>query len=121
MGTSVYVEAEYADGYIHREDETDASAYVEGRNVFYDIVERRPEVEHGPMRRFSLITPARIFSVDWRQTPPGAVPIRDKHMERRATADGQWLEDPRMVSIEFGYLYRDEDGQVVRVTRELAL
>lgn len=117
MTLDVYIEAEYADGYIHREDEVDASSYVEGKNIFSDILERRPESEHGPTVRFSLITPDEDFHVDFNALPANARPVRYMHVEGDFLDGG--LIDRRILSIDFGYQYTDDDGNNVQEIVEI--
>ena len=53
-----HIEAEYKDGFVLSElDQDDKSIYEEGRNTFYDILNKLPEAEHGPMVRLSLHVP----------------------------------------------------------------
>jgi hypothetical protein len=65
MPESIYIEAEYADGYVHREDAQDHSPYVSGKNIFSDVLESRPVAAHGPMVRFSLVTRDPSGSSTW--------------------------------------------------------
>ncbi len=103
-----YIEAEYKDGYIHREDEQDHSPYVAGKNIFSDILEKRPEPIHGKMVRFALVTPTQTYSVDWTTLPDNARPVRFKHME--ADSIGGVITEVRTVGIDFGYQYT-QDGK----------
>lgn len=104
------VEAEYSDGYIHSEtDLNDQSPYEKTANVFNDILEKRPEAEHGRMVRFSVFYKNARYDVDWTTLPDNARPIRFRHMER-ASVGGVWVSDPVAVRIEFGYQYNDESG-----------
>lgn len=110
----VYVEAEYADGYVHREDEQDHSPFVSGANIFSDILENRPAVAHGPMMRFSLVLVEldQRHDVDWLKVPANARPIRFKHMERQIKiADGEWAGPPEIVGIDFGYQWTEFDPE----------
>lgn len=113
-----YIEAEYTDGYVHREDEQDHSPYVSGRNIFYDIVNQLPEPIHGPMVRFSLIDVDQRWDLDWTTLPENAIPIRVKYFSRDSI-DGVWIEDARVVGIDFGYEYIEivdgEEHNVVEV------
>lgn len=114
-----YVEAEYKDGFILREDEADVSPYDPERNIFHAILNFLPVVEHGPMVRFSLITPVlghdnlininQQFNVDWTAVPGNARPIRFKKMEADFV-NGEQTEK-RLMGIGFGYQYTDEDGK----------
>lgn len=119
MPLDVYLEAQYADGFILREDEQDHSPYNTGRNIFHAILNRKPELAHGAMVRYSLVTPAQTHSVDWANLPDNARPIRFKHIER-CSMGGQWVEEPRTVRIDFGYQYTDAEGanvqEVIQIT-----
>jgi hypothetical protein len=103
-----YIEAEYESGYVHRESDEDHSPYVRGKNIFNDILERRPEAIHGKMVRFSLQLADERLDVDWTILPDNARPVRFKHMEGDFRDGG--IVDARMVSIDFGYQYTDGDG-----------
>lgn len=104
-----YVEAEYEDGYVHREDEQDHSPYVQFKNIFDDILHKRPEPIHGKMVRFSLVLSEERHDVDWVGLPENARPVRFKHMEASFTPGGE-VADKRIVGIDFGYQYTDGDG-----------
>lgn len=110
----VYIEAQYADGHVHREDERDQSAYEEHRNVFWDILHRLPEAEHGKMVRFSLVNvnANERTDVDFSALPDNARPIRFKHME--ADFVGSEMVETRLMGIDFGYQYTDENGENVQ-------
>jgi hypothetical protein len=112
-------EAEYADGYVHREDAQDHSPYVSGKNIFSDVLESRPVAAHGPMVRFSLVTPDATHTIDWTVLPDNARPIRFKHMERDLNGDGQWDGAARLVGVDFGYQYTDESGRNVQEVMSL--
>jgi len=112
-----FIEAEYVDGYVHREDDQDHSPYVSGKNIFNDILEKRPEAAHGKMVRFSLVTENETYSVDWTTLPNNARPIRFKHME--ADSIGGEITDVRIVGIDFGYQYTDENGANIQEVRTL--
>lgn len=109
---AVYVEAEYEDGYVHREDDTDASPYVAGKNIFDDILHRRPEAEHGKTKRFSLVIPTGRHDVLMDKLPDNARPIRRKRMELKQTPAGNSL--PYLAGVDFGYQYTDENGENVQ-------
>ena len=113
-----YIEAEYESGYVHRETPEDHSPYVLGKNIFNDILEKRPEPIHGKMVRFSLVTEETTYSVDWTQLPDNARPIRFKQMERD-NVDGQWVGDARITGIDFGYQYNDADGKNIEVVERI--
>ena len=116
MSLSVYVEAEYESGYIHRENESDRSSYVRDKNTFFDILEGMPCEVHGRMTRFSAViddgeTVVR-HDVDWTRLPDNARPIRFKQMEGDFMLGG--VVDSRIVQVDFGYQYNDPDGRNVQ-------
>lgn len=104
-----YIEAEYESGYIHRENESDRSPYIRDKNIFSDILERRPEAVHGKMVRFSLQLETERIDVDFTVLPDNARPIRFKHMEGDFRDGG--LVESRCMGIDFGYQYTDADGK----------
>lgn len=112
MALTIYIEAEYDDGYIHREDEQDHSPYESGRNIFYDILHKLPEKPHGPMVRFSLITPEQRWDIDWTVLPANARPIRFMKKERDyEVGTNEPVGEIRMTGIDFGYQYLDDAGE----------
>lgn len=124
MQLGYFLEAEYQDGYVHSELKLrDKSPYVEGSNIFGDILNKRPEAEHGKMVRYSFVGPNRRYDIDWSKFPDTAKPIRfihkDLHQEQRMSVGAPgypsvWENygDPRLVisSYDFGYEYHDADG-----------
>lgn len=107
-----YIEAEYEDGYVHREDEQDHSPFVSGKNIFDDILHNRPCSAHGQLIRFSLVTQEQRYDVDWKVLPENARPIRFKHMQ--ATIVGGIMGEPSLASVDFGYQYTNNDGENVQ-------
>lgn len=108
-----HIFAEYADGYVHSEqDHGDVSPYNPTKNIFNDILEKRPEAEHGRLVRFSLVHGDKLYSVDWVGLPDNARPIRFKQMSLTAHADGS--SETEITGVDFGYQYTDEDGQNVQ-------
>lgn len=116
MSLSVYVEAEYESGYIHRENESDRSSYVRDRNTFYDILEKLPCDVHGRMTRFSAVIndgeTLTQHDVDWTKLPDNARPIRFKHMEGTFLEGG--VVDTHIIGIDFGYQYTDDNERNVQ-------
>lgn len=105
------VEAEYEDGYVHSETELDdISPFVEGKNIFYDILEKRPEAEHGRMVRFSLFYLNQRYDVDWTQLPESARPIRFRHGFHTVNLGTGETVDRGWSGVDFGYQWNDEDG-----------
>jgi hypothetical protein len=113
------VEAEYADGYIHSETEfDDVAQYGEG-NVFTDILEKRPEADHGSMVRFSVFYENHRYDVDWTALPDNARPIRFRHgFSTWDQATGEVLASG-FSGVDFGYQFNDEDGQNVQEVLKL--
>jgi hypothetical protein len=121
MAYGYTLEAEYSDGYIHSEQKLgDVSPYAIGRNVFNDIIERRPNADHGRMVRFSCIGQYKRYDIDWRLFPMNAKPIYYRHMERQLNQNGDWIGDPYATAHFFGYEYHDQSGQKVKEILELA-
>lgn len=111
-------QAEYEDGFILDETELDdISAYGDG-NVFRDILERRPETEHGQMVRFSVFWNDRMYSIDWRKLPDNARPIRFRHGFVRTSVDGS-LQERGWKGVDFGAQWNDEDGKNQKSVHEL--
>ncbi len=108
MSFQPYLEAEYEDGFVLREDEQDHSPYDSHKNIFHAILNARPVEAHGKMVRFALVTPEHTYTIDWTDLPENARPIRFKHMERNSVG-GVWIEEPRLVGIDFGYQWTDPE------------
>lgn len=108
-------EAEYEDGYVHSETELgDTSPFVDGKNVFYDILEKRPEAEHGRMVRFSVFYQNQRYDVDWQMLPDNARPIRFRQgYSTMNIATGEVIETG-WSGVSFGYQYNDDSGQNVK-------
>lgn len=110
-------QAEYADGYQHDEtDNNDTSPYTGTDNILNDILEKRPEAEHGDMVRFSVFYKDARYDVDWADLPANARPVRWKRME--ADQIGGNITEVRLVKVGFGYQYT-LDGKNIQEVREL--
>ena len=106
------VEAEYEDGYVHSETELDdISPFEDGRNVFYDILEGRPEAEHGRMVRFSVYYQNQRYDVDWTQLPDNARPIRFRHGFSTLDVETGEVIASGFTGVDFGFQWNDEHGQ----------
>jgi hypothetical protein len=111
-------EAEYSDGYIHSEtDLLDTSPYTGKDNIFNDILEKRPEVEHGSLKRFSCYYKNNRYDVDFNGLPSNARPVRWKRME--ADSLGGAITEVRLTKVGFGYQYNDNNGRNVQEVVEL--
>lgn len=111
-------QAEYADGYIH--DETtheDLSPYTGEHNIFNDILEKRPEAEHGKMVRFSVFYLNNRYDFDWTRLPDNARPIRFRH--GFMTVDQSGNETSGWSGMQIGYQYNDENGSNQKVIQDL--
>lgn len=105
-------EAEYEDGYVHSETElADVSQFEDGRNVFYDILEKRLEAEHGPMVRFSVFYQNQRYDIDWRDMPDNARPIRFRHGFSTYDPNSGEVLASGFYGVSFGYQYNDETGK----------
>lgn len=112
------VEAKYKDGFILSETEqNDVSPYAPPFNTLNDILEKRPEAEHGRMVRFSVFFRNQRYDVDWTTLPDNARPIRFRTGFNTLAADGS--QTSGWVSIQFGYQYRDENGKNIKEIQEL--
>lgn len=111
-------EAEYADGYTHSETNfDDVSPYTGEHNILNDIIEKRPEIEHGSLVRFSCFYKNQRYDVDWHDLPDNARPVRWKRME--ADSVGGVITEVRLMQVGFGYQYNDENGKNIQEVREL--
>lgn len=111
-------QAVYADGYIH--DETtleDVSPFQENKNVFYDILEKRPEAEHGAMVEFSVFYNNQKHTVDWTQLPDNARPIRFR--DGASTLDSAGNVGFMWTGCRMGFQFNDESGKNIQDVREL--
>lgn len=112
------IEAEYADGYIH--DETtlnDTSPYTGTDNILNDILNKRPEPEHGPLIRFSCFYNNQRYDVDFVGLPDNARPVRWKRMEQ--DWNGPQAGITRLMAVGFGYQFTDSNGRNVQEVIEL--
>ena len=98
-------QAEYADGYIHDETELDDTSQYGTGNVFSDIVERRPEADHGRMVRFSVFWRGQRYDIDWRDLPENAWPIRQRHGYSHLSQAGEVLGSG-WSGVDFGFQLR---------------
>lgn len=111
------IEAEYSDGYIHSETKLgDVSPYDGIHNVFNDILEKRPEGEHGKMVRFSVFHKNERHDIDFQGLPDNARPIRLKHMQMISGSDNVTVE---LLKHDFGYQYNDPSGKNIKEIKEL--
>ena len=109
------VEAEYADGYVLSEtNHKDISPYNPQENVFRAILHKDPEEQHGRMVRFSVYYLNKRYDVDWTTLPENAKPIRLKDMTRSAV-NGQWINEPEIQKIRFGYEYIEDDQNIEEI------
>jgi hypothetical protein len=135
------VQAEYADGYIHDEttlgdispfgpfyqevEDYDENKVALGtfstvqidKNVLNDILEKRPEADHGKITRFSVFYQNNRYDIDWRSLPDNARPIRFRHGFLTIGSDGS--EERGWTGVDFGYQYTDADGKNIQEIRNL--
>lgn len=113
------VEAEYADGFILSETEQDdISLWDSGQNTLRDILEKRPEAEHGQLVRFSCFWKGNRYDVNWITLPYSARPIRFREGNRSfntSTGEGSFWWS----KVNFGYQYNDATGKNYKVMKEL--
>lgn len=111
-------EAEYADGFILSETECgDISPYTGVNNTLNDILEKRPEAEHGKLVRFSVFYKDMRYDVDWTGLPDNARPIRFRDGYLIAHPDGS--DERGWSAIRFGYQFTDENGKNVKEVQEV--
>lgn len=113
------VEAEYADGYVHSETLLgDVSPYDNEKNILNDIIEKRPEPDHGKMVRFSVFYKNQRHDIDWTKLPDNARPIRfrDGQRHRDMGTGADWSE---WVGLHFGFQYNDETGKNIKQVMDL--
>lgn len=112
------IQAEYEDGYIH--DETtlnDISPYNKEKNIFDDIINKRPEAEHGKLVRYSLFYKDNRHDIYWNTLPENARPIRFRHGFFAELSNGDI--ESGFSSVDFGYQYNDKNGKNVQEVVEL--
>jgi len=103
------LEAQYKDGYILSEKEqNDVSLFVEGKNTFYDILNKLPEVEHGLLVKLKLQLPNDKLEIDWTTVPDNSKPIRYKSYEQDTNVETGQVSPIRLMKIGFGYEYFDK-------------
>ena len=119
MPEDTSVEAEYSDGFVLSETKQhDTSLYADGRKTFYDILEKRPEPEHGHLVRFSCYYRDARYDIDWTELPANARPIRFRDGQATLnTSTGEQTFD--WTGCRFGYQYNDEQGRNKQVIQEL--
>lgn len=130
------VQSEYKDGYIHDETsfddispygpfvivqkDEDGKEYQQtiDRNILNDIIEKRPEAEHGKMVRFSVFWQNNRLDVDWKGLPDNARPIRfrDGFITKDMTS-GEEIKG--WSGVRAGYQYNDENGKNVQEVQDL--
>lgn len=111
-------QAEYEDGFVLDETEHGDVAQFGDANIFRDILERRPEAEHGRMVRFSVFWRDAMHSIDWTRLPDSARPIRFRHGFARMSVDGE-LQERGWSGVDFGAQWNDEDGRNQQTVHEL--
>lgn len=127
------VQAEYKDGYILDETESDDTsqfqhlipkdadgANLEGNNIFSDILNKRPEADHGPLVRFSVFFKDQRYDIDWTSLPDNARPIRFRNMSGDYDPDTGDMVNIRVNWLRFGYQFKDEAGKNQQEVRELS-
>lgn len=112
-------QAEYKDGYVHDETEhNDVSPYDITKNIFNDILEKRPEAEHGELMRFSVFYKNARYDVDWKTLPLNARPIRFRDGYISVNTEGEQIGSG-WSGCRFGYQYNDKTGRNIQEIKEL--
>jgi hypothetical protein len=114
----------YADGYVHDQQKlNDTSPYEEGRNTFYDILNKLPEAKHGRLIRLTLHKNGHEFPLEWATLPENARPIRYREMKstitQHAVTGEEISHDITVTKLVFGYQYNDETGKNHTVVQEI--
>lgn len=103
-------QAEYEDGFVLDEThQDDVSLFADGKNIFHDILNCLPEVEHGRMVRFSVFWKDARYDIDWRNLPDSARPIRFRHGYATRSISGDLIESG-WSGVDFGYQANNPDG-----------
>ena len=118
MAYGYRIQAEYESGYLHTEDEQDHSPFVRGKNILNDIIEKRPEIAHGKLVRFSLIGEDERYDLDFTELPESARPIYYRKMQ--STLDsGTGEHTVECLKHYFGYQYNDINGKNQKEIKEI--
>lgn len=103
------LEAEYADGFILSETEhADVAQFGDG-NIFSDIINKRPEAEHGPLVRLTCFYLNTRYDIDWAALPDNARPIRFRHGFHTVNLAGETVASG-WTGLDFGYQWNEPDG-----------
>lgn len=117
MPYGILLEAEYEDGYILTEDEQDQSPFDSGKNIFNAIVNSRPCEEHGPMVRWSLVTPKHTYNIDWAKIVLQVFnPRIIYHRQMQSVKEGGSDAVVSCLGHVFGYQYNRPDGSNAQET-----
>ncbi|HVB24117.1 MAG TPA: hypothetical protein VNG51_19420 [Ktedonobacteraceae bacterium] len=115
------VRAEYQDGFMLDETEhKDVAQFDKSEvkhNIFYDILNRLPEAEHGKMVKFTVFWKNRRYDVNWRNLPENARPIRFRHGYHHFFPDG--TEEMGYSEVDFGYQYTNDNGENIQEVQTL--
>lgn len=112
------VQAEYEDGFILDETEHDDIAQYGDGNIFSDILNKRPESEHGKLVRFSCFWKDQAYHINWTELPDNARPVRFRHGYYTRNLDGSFIESG-FSGVDFGYQANDPDGKNYQEVVEL--
>ena len=108
------IEATFEDGFVLSETETgDVSPFNAEHNILRCIINKDAESSHGRLVEVSLFYRNKKYTVDFMGLPENARPIRFKHMERQSVG-GEWITDPYINRIDFGYQFTDENGKNIQ-------
>jgi hypothetical protein len=112
------IEAEYSDGFILSETEhSDVSPYTDKHNIFNDVLNHRPEEEHGKLVRFSVFYRDQRYDVDWTTLPDNARPIRFRDGYSTIYPDGS--QENGWSGVHFGYQYNTKSGKNIQKVIDL--
>lgn len=112
------VQAEYEDGFVLDETEhDDISPYTGQHNILNDIINRRPQQQHGRLVRFSCFYRNYRYDIDWTTLPDNARPIRFRDGYSYITDTGE--TGSGWSGCRFGYQFTDDAGHNVQEVQEL--
>lgn len=109
--------ATYADGFVYDETQLKDIGQYGHKNVFDDILYKRPEAEHGRMVEFSVFFNNTRYDFDWTELPDNARPIRFKDLE--IDTQGGQVVAKRLMRMHIGYQFNDSTGQNVKVIEDI--
>lgn len=121
------LEATYEDGFVYTQNEDDKSLYEDGRNCFYDVVNKLLEPEHGKLVNWAVISNRGLrYDLNMKNLPDNARVILYREMERdlAMSLTGEvegWKGNARVSKWVFGAQWNDVSGKNHKILEELEL